>query len=333
MNRQTQTIAAPLIFGIYPGAGVDGNEPLLFPGPADDPARINDALDQLQPAQRPFLVRGYVHYIGDGQVQSVTPKDVRQYLRPGRLLDLVLCFRSRTGDLADWTAFIQTIIRQHGPALTKLQITEEPNNPDPALGGDGSTPQVRPAIIAGVIAAKEEADRLGHPLQVGFNTTISFHPKDEFWLDIAKLGGQTFVDALDYVGLDFFPDVFQPLPPGADGQPMSFHDVVLAVLSHHRTVNLTNGNIPATMPLHITENGWPTSPMRSPARQAEVLETIVRTIDAVRGQFNITHYEFFNLRDTDSANGDQLQFGLLYDDYTPKPAFYRYQGLIAELGM
>lgn len=60
---------------------------------------------------------------------------------------------------------------------------------------------------------------------------------------------------------------------------------------------------------------------------------MIRTVHEVRCQFNITQYEFFNLRDTNSANLEQLQLGLLYDDDTPKPAFQRYQQLIAELSV
>ncbi len=42
------------------------------------------------------------------------------------------------------------------------------------------------------------------------------------------------------------------------------------------------------------------------------------------------HYEYFDLRDVESTR-PEFQFGLLCDDYTPKPAFDRYRQLIAEL--
>src|SRR4029079_1816858 len=87
-----------LLFGIYPGAGTGGTEPLLFAGPPDDPAQINAALTQLQPHGHPLMIRGYVHYIGSGRIASVTPADMLQFLRAGRQLDLVLCYRSTDGD-------------------------------------------------------------------------------------------------------------------------------------------------------------------------------------------------------------------------------------------
>ena len=60
--------------------------------------------------------------------------------------------------------------------------------------------------------------------------------------------------------------------------------------------------IPVSVPIHITENGWPTGPTRSDERQADVLETVIRIIYEHRNQFNIMHYECFALRDADSPN-------------------------------
>jgi hypothetical protein len=320
--------APRLTFGIYPGSAT-GEGPGLLAGPPDDPARIDAALAQLQPAGRPFVLRGYVQYVGAGTAASETPANMTQYLRGGRQLDLALCFRTPDGDLADWTQFIRATIRRYGTALAKLQVTEEPNNPDAAAGGDGSFPNVRRAIVEGVLAAKDEAARQGLAIQVGFNATPSL-PGNDFWPSMAALANASFVDALDYVGFDFFPDVFRPLPPGPDGAPMALRDAVAGVLAGFRTVSLASANIPASVPIHITENGWPTSPARSYERQADVLEAIVRAVDECRAELNITHYEYFDLRDADSSSAG-FQFGLLRDDYTPKPAFERYRQLIAEL--
>ena len=108
---------------------------------------------------------------------------------------------------------------------------------------------------------------------------------------------------------------------------------VIGVLTHFRQVNMVAAGIPVSVPIHITENGWPTGPTRSAERQADVLETVIRIIYEHRNQFNIMHYECFALRDADSPNpGLFCQFGLLRDDYSPKPAFKRYRQLIAELG-
>ena len=317
--------AAGLIFGIYPG--MTGNE-LVNTGPIpDDPDRTEQALVRLQPEPRPFLIRSYVIYRGCGRTWNQTPNDPVRYTRAGRRLDFVICYRSLDGDLGDWAQFVQAMVRRYGPHLDALQVTEEPNNPDADSGGDGSSPNVRQAIVDGVIAAKEEARRLGYRLRVGFCATPSFNPSDDFWSDLAARSNQAFIEALDYVGLDFFPDVFRPVPAE------QLRAAVEGVLTHFRRVNLATGGIPAEIPIRVTENGWPTGPVRPPERQAAVLETVVRAINDLRAALNITHYEFFLLRDGDSERPEiGYQFGLLRHDYTPKLAFETYVRLIAELG-
>jgi hypothetical protein len=105
------------------------------------------------------------------------------------------------------------------------------------------------------------------------------------------------------------------------------------VLTHFRHTNMAAANIPAPVPVHITENGWATGPDCSYERQAIVLERIIRILHEYRGKLNFTHYELFDLRDADSSHLNIFyQFGLLRDDYTPKPAFAVYHRLIAELG-
>jgi hypothetical protein len=320
----TEHHISPLIFGIYPGGhtGPDTGRAVT----PDDPRRIQEALDLLQADNSPFLVRGYLPYIDPSSTEEVaaigTPVAVEQYARHGCKIDLVLQFRKP--DLPGWLAFIHEAINRYNSTLATLQITEEANvTTTPAV--DGCIPQAREALVRGVIAAKEAIVREDLDIQVGFNAAPSLDPNDDFWLALAALGGQSFLNALDYVGFDFFPDVFR--------SHTDIRRAVIAVLAHFRQVNMAAAGIPFAIPIHITEHGWPTGPARSPERQAEVLETVIRTIHEHRGQFNITRYELFTLRDANSSNPALLsQFGLLRDDYSPKPAFERYRQLIAELG-
>ncbi len=316
-----------LTFGIYAGSKTgEGTQ-----GPVDDPVHINSALDQLQGSSHVFLVRGYAWYVGTSMLTNLTPQNLEAYVSDRRKLDLVLCYRDPQGDLKGWLESIRATIRRYGPYLAVLQIAEEPNNPDAAFGGDGSFPHIHEAIIRGVLAAKEEAQRHGYTVQIGFNATLSFDPNDTFWPRIATLVTPSFLNALDYVGLDFFPDVFRRLAP--DGERGDLRSSVEAVLKHFREVNLKTGNIPPSIPIHIGENGWPTGADRSYERQAITLETIVNAIYQHRIVFNVTHYEYHALRDADSTKTELFyQFGLMRDDYTPKPAFEVYRRLIADLG-
>jgi hypothetical protein len=64
-------------------------------------------LSALQPAGRPFIVRGYLHYTGQGRGENLTPAEVTQYLRGGRRLDLVLCYQLRDADSSNPSIFYQ----------------------------------------------------------------------------------------------------------------------------------------------------------------------------------------------------------------------------------
>ncbi len=242
------------MFGIFPGS-VAGTETGLATGAVDDPHLTQEALGTLQSGNKQLLVRCYVPYTGPvaettDYLYSGSPINFEQYACEGRKLDLVLCFRHDDADLSGWLRFVHGAVRRYGALLAKLQITEEPNFVH--APADGCFSHVRRALVQGVIAAKDEARRLGYNIQIGFNAVA----------------------------------------------------------------------------------GLKTQPERSYERQTEVLETTIRTIYAQRNVFHITHYELFMLRDVNSHNPDPFfQFGLLRDDYTPKPAFERYRDLIAELGM
>ncbi|MGW4244692.1 hypothetical protein ACWELQ_19540, partial [Nocardia sp. NPDC004722] len=176
--------------------------------------------------------------------------------------------------------------------------------------------------------ARAEVDRLGLDIRIGCNSSVILDPAQEFWTDLGRRGGSEFAEALGYVGLDLFPDVFRPI------QPERLEAAIAAVLTGFRSESLTAAGIPTTTPIHITENGWATGPNRSLERQAEVLETVVRIVDSLSAELNITTYEHFSLRDSYSGQGDMnLEFGLLRSDYTPKPAFDRYRELIAAHGV
>ncbi|MER5473568.1 hypothetical protein [Streptomyces sp. NPDC002685] len=309
-----------MLFGIYPG-GVTGDDTGgLADGPPDDPALISNALDRLQGRPgRPFLVRAYISFddaTGLGAPHATaTPTAAAQFAIRGRRLDLVAQYQSVGGDVEGYCAFLRELVEQYGAVTSTLQVAEEPNiTSNPTL--DGYYPGVNEAIVRGVSVVKARALELGHRhLRVGFNTTPLFGPTTSFVADLTKHGGEDFVADLDYVGLDFFPDVFRPVA-AAD-----FEEAVEGLLRHHRDSVLTPAGL-GSLPLHITEHGWPTGPDRPARRQADVVETVVRVIAARSKQLHLSGYTHFALRDADSSKAGLFhQFGLTNDDYTPKPAF------------
>ncbi|MEV6028971.1 hypothetical protein [Streptomyces sp. NPDC052036] len=315
-----------LTFGIYPGGLLAGEQGIVHPVSPDIPDRIIEALDQLQGDRAALSVRAYRPFAGTVTPQEPsTPTDPEAYLQRGRTLDLVLPFREPSGKLDGWPDFVREAVRTGGPQLASVQICEEPNARLPVL--DGSIPNVLNALVQGVIAAKQEARELGHDLAVGFNAVPTFDPADTFWSELGDLADSRFRQSLDYVGLDFFPDVFRPVPVGQLGE------AVTAVVTGFRRTSLPRAGIPDTVAMRICENGWPTGPDRTEQRQATTLETVVRTVAGLSSELNIDAYSFFSLRDADSAaDGLFHHFGLLRDDYSPKAAFETYRRLVDELG-
>ena len=204
------------IFGIYPG-GESGSDEGVLSGPADDPAKIEAAIALLQGAAPCFVIRAYELFAdpgsaGHGPQQS--PANYSNYLHDGRLLDLVIKYQSRSANLDGYVDFVRELVREHGDHLYSIQVTEEASFTTGPECIDGPYPKVREALVRGVLAAKEEARQRGLSLKVGFNSTPTFGPSAEFWPALLNIGGERFADSVDYVGLDFFPDVFRPVAQG-----------------------------------------------------------------------------------------------------------------------
>jgi len=317
-----------MTFGIYAGS-VAGTETELATGKEDNPQLILQALNQLSNPDKIFLVRGYIHYLGEGQLGYEAPENIEQYANENRQLDIVICYRSSKYNEDDWIKSVIKIINRYKDKLSTIQITEEPNLKT-AFAGDGSFDNIEKALLTGVVMAKKEIERQQLKIKVGFNATPSFNPADNFWNTIGNDDFKKLRDAIDYIGLDFYPDVFRPV--ALDGQPNDLEQSVKGVLRHFRNVNLKTGNIPLSVPIHITENGWATGDNRTYERQAEVMDKIIRTVLSIKDELNIDTYEVFALRDTDTSNQNIFyQFGLLNDDYLPKPAFEIFQRFAKEI--
>lgn len=320
----TLDVRGALTFGIYPGSAVGGTRS----GPPDRPERIIEALHGLQGVPgRPFVVRAYETYTDpcDTVGSTPTPSEYDHYLGDGRALDLVAQYHSQSGDIGGYCEFIEALVGRHGSHLGSLQVAEEPNiTTDPTL--DGAYPRVTEAVIAGVHAAKAAAHRHGHPeIKVGCNTSPLVGPAVTFLAELTREGGSQFIADLDYIGLDFFPDVFRPISPDR------LAATTRALLDAHRHYGLQPAGL-GHLPLVITEHGWPTGPDRPAHRQAEVLETVIDVLAGNAAGLNITGYTHHALRDTNSARVGLLnQFGLMTDDYTAKPAFHTYRHLIGRL--
>ena len=315
-----------LTFGIYHG-GVAESHHELSTGKPDSPDEVNRALDRLQSSKR-FLVRTYLRFTGtddDVRLKDMPSiAELARYTWNGRKLDLVLSNWDRTGNMSRWSSFIEHAIERYGEYAQNIQICEEPNVFE--YPGDGRFGHSVEAVLTGVRVARNTIRNRGLSAAIGFNSVPTHFANDAFWREISRRVDQAFLDTLDYVGLNLYLDVTEPL----------VGEIEVAVqesLTHFRRVTLAQAGIPATIPLHISESGWPTGPNRFYTRQAELLQRIVREIYQLRSSLNINQFELFALRDADTANPEVCrQFGIMRDDYTPKPAFETYRQLIQEMG-
>lgn len=310
-----------MIFGIWPGVvATDLVDLRPLDCPPEDPTATLAALRELQGDASRFYVRCYRHFgpgAHGGQGNSPTPAHPELYAGEGRLIDLVACYQSPKPDPCGFADFVREAVQDVAAwGGGKVQVGEEPNVPAPQ---DGGSPGCLDAIAAGVAAAIDERERLGVEVHIGVNSAGMADPT--FWKQMARAVGPELLPALDYIGLDAFPDVFHRIPHERLAGSVAF------LLERFRAVTTAVG-VPESTPVHITETGWPTGADRDETTQRMVLETVAHA--ALDTGVGVSAYEFFGLRDGRSDAGWTARFGLLRDDYTPKPAFHAVRDLIAD---
>jgi hypothetical protein len=329
--------APPLGFGINP-AGEAGALGPMIPATPGTARQTLAALDELRPPGAPFAVRLNRFFWSRGQEGiRYFEKLANRYTRHGYEVELQLRYHPRPdqeGDIGRWVRFVRKVVRRFGPnpAVTALQVTNEVNfyeiAPD---ASDSAYAGARDALIRGVKVADRLTERLGHEhLAIGFNWAYRTDPNREanFWRYLRDAGGPDFAAALDWVGLDAYPGTIFPPVEVADG----YRDGMVNAMSALRDCYLPVAGIPDSVPIKVEENGYPTGPGRPESEQVVAMEQMVRAVHDFRGNYNVSDYRWFDLRDhaTSSVNF-QHHYGILNDDYTPKPAFDLYRALVAEL--
>jgi hypothetical protein len=323
-----------LRFGITPGVqtGQLGTGPVP-PRTPEVFARQVAALGKLRPANGPFVLRLHRFFWSEGEagVRRFLAL-ARRYTSRGYLVELQLRYHptpAQEGDIAAWLRYVRDVVDRFGPnpRVVAIQVTNEVNLAISPDSSDGAYDGARDALIQGVKAAKAEARARGFDqLEIGFNWAYRNSPSEEqsFWNYLREHGGPSFVRALDWVGVDAYPGTF--LPPV--NTPGGERDGLVNAFSSFRCYSGGAG-IPKRVPIHVEENGWPTGPGRTYERQAQAMDTMVRAVHDFRGTFNIADYRWFNLRDGNSQSPNfQTQYGLMTDEYEPKPAFGLYRGLV-----
>ena len=329
--------APPLGFGINP-AGEAGAIGPMVPATPGTARQTLAALDELRPDGAPFTVRLNRFFWSRGQEGiRYFEKLTDRYTRNGFLVELQLRYHPRPdqeGDIKRWLNFVRKVVRRFGanPGVSALQVTNEVNFYEVAPdASDSYYAGARDALIRGVKVADRLTEKLGfEQLAIGFNWAYRTDPNREanFWGYLRDNGGPEFAEALDWVGLDAYPGTLFPPVEVADG----YRDGIVNAMSVLRECYLPIAGIPSEVPIKVEENGYPTGPGRPDAEQVVAMEQMVRAVSEFRGTYNVSDYRWFDLRDhaTSSANF-QHHYGILNDDYSPKPAFDLYRSLVAEL--
>lgn len=331
---------AAVRFGIYPGGGAGTLGPGAAPKP-EDPVKRLAALEQLA-GGHPFVLHLYVSYTGSGGLSAAQQiaAALASYEHAGFRVELVLCYRPADGgssrDVAGFAGFVRQAVTSLAvnPRLVSLQVTNEANVSGAANATDGYYGAAAHALIAGVIAAKHEAHGLRlHRLEVGFNWAYGTDPGEaSFWHYLDRHGGARFAHAVDWVGIDVYPGTWGPRIDSAHlGRATTA--MIRAALHALRSRYMPLAGLGHQVAIHISENGYPTGPGRTPEMQATVMRASIAAVHALSTRYHITDYRWFDLRDASSASQRfEDQYGLMYDDYTPKPAFELYRELIARYG-
>ncbi|HRV59699.1 MAG: hypothetical protein KDB54_01305 [Solirubrobacterales bacterium] len=264
-------------------------------------------------------------------------KMARHYGRLGFGVELQVRYHPKPkqdGDIKAWLQYVRNVVRAFGPirAVKSLQITNEVNLAISPNTSDGAWKHARRALVSGVKTAQRYSNRLGYGrLKIGFNFAWRFGAQADadFWDDLTRIGGKSLRRATDWIGLDLYPGTY--LPPRA--AISDYGDAFLEALAQMRECYMPKAGFGSRFPLKIEETGWPTGPGRTEAEQKEILRQFVTTAHLYRGTYGITDFRWFGLRDNNSAGEDyQSYFGLLRDDYSPKPAFGEYRRLLARYG-
>lgn len=346
VSSPAERTAGALRFGIYPGGAAGSVADKPDPAPEDSAARLA-ALQVLRAANGHLGVHIYTAYTGSTAADDGTALwmdgEIAAYTAAGLDVELVVRYKPVGGvaatNAAGFAAFVRATVRRYGgnARFTSMQVTNEANLTGAPDASDGAFAGAVSALVAGVIAAKGEVRAGGYSqVRIGFNwaSDASDVGGAGFWRTLGRVGGKPFADAIDWVGLDAYPgtwtpvlDVAAPLLPQLAGQALD------SALSTLRGCLMPAAGLGASVPIHVSENGFPTGPGRSETTQAAVLGEMVGAVALSAGTYNVTDYNWFDLRDSRSDDQNfESRYGLLRDDYSPKPAFAAYRALIAEYG-
>jgi RTX calcium-binding nonapeptide repeat (4 copies) len=305
----------------------------------EDPAAGLAAVQRLRPGRRQLVMRLNRMFMADGEAGIRRfAAIVDRYAAAGIDSELQVRYHpgpGQEGDMAAWERFVRRAASILGkrPSVKALTITNEGNFTATPNTSDGSYPGIRQAIVTGMVAARDQLDRMGRPdVELGFSFAWRWLPESDaaFWQELGVIGTPAFRRAVDYVGLQVYPHLVVP-PAPLPGR--SAGDEVIEALTLLRSCYMPKAGLGPGVELWVTENGYVTNLGRTEGSQDAALATTLEAVHRYSGTLGITDYRWFNLRDNNTTGPDLFDaVGLLRDDYSEKPAFARFRSAIEHLG-
>jgi len=328
---------APIHFGSGPRLAGEVGAGQTTPLVKVDPVSRDAALRRLA-GDRSFTVRLNRLFMADGRKGiDRFRRMARHYGSQGLRVEIQVRYHpneEQNGNIRAWVEYVRQVVRAFGPisAVTGLQITNEVNVTFSPNTSDGAFDKSVNALIQGVKAAKNESRRRGFErLEIGFNYAWLFRGQSDadFWKALGRDGGRALRRSTDWIGVDLYPGTYAPPATAIT----DYGDAFLEGLAQVRECYMPMAGFGSRVPLRIEETGWPTGPGRTEAEQRRVTREFVTTAVRYRGTYGLTDFRWFGLRDNNSAGPDfQSYFGLLDDEYRPKPAFGEYRRLVGRFG-
>ena len=291
------------------------------------------ALRKLRPKEGPFVLRLNRFFWSDG------PKGIRHFLKltrrytkRGYRVELQLRYHptpEQEGNIHAWVRFVREVVRKFGPnssdraSRSRTRSTSSRSR----LTRPTATASARGALVRGVMPPRHgEAPRLrpaARRLQLG----ISHRPvtRAAFWSDRRDHGGKRFVRAVDWVGLDAYPGTIFP-PTSRRGGYRDGMVNAMSVLREcympiaglagrpnpRRGERLANARVPADPSASRCGDGGDGRRRQRVPRQLR------------RHRLSLVRPP----RPPELVTNFQQHYGLLRDDYSPKPAFGVYRELV-----
>jgi hypothetical protein len=326
--------ARTLRFGIDPGLAGSAGAKQSAAKPVNETKTMR-ALLVLRPRERVLVLRVNRLFESDGQAGIDRFKRiVDRYTRAGFDTELQVRYHPsgrQVGNIPAWLRYVRHVVDTFGTNrhLIAMTITNEINLAISPNTSDGAYPHAEQALIQGIIAAHQEAQRRGFKqLRFGFTFAYRFNAiTDAAMFSGLRSGGRAFRRALGFVGVDYYPEL-------VPGRATPIPAATLQMMGAMRRCFMRLGGLGPAVPIWITESGYDTTPGSvTQTQQRAALVQIVDTIRSAAKTFGVTDYRWFNLRDNLSSTpafGETS--GLLTDTYERKPAFLAYRRLIQRFG-